>query len=441
MAIPEGVAVNEARYYACDFGDASARLFWVENRLHCGLTPSRALVFRNARETGLFDDLVRREYILPVKPIVSTDEDFAIVLELELMPRVSYCYEWCPPMWKAATLHLLDLLLVLSCGGLTLEEPNPWNLLFNGPKPVYIHPGSLVPFSIETARRGFEKVCRFFLRPLLLSDAGLGHVARRLQHDVHEGVAPGDTLSGNPAWLAWRADTQEDFERFLSRVRTQVDQIEAKGRTTKFSDYYVDGAYVAPTLTYKTRVMERLLDELRPSSVVDVGSNTGRYSRLASHRGCDVIAMDFDESCICRLFETVRQAGETLLSLVMDFTNPSPGYGICNDWFPPATSRLRGDLVLGLALEHHLVFGRHRLTFDQIARGFASFCDRSLLVEFVPPGVDTNANPLEWRPESESWYKLECFAAAFEKKFESVNPLPPDPESPRRLLLCQRPRA
>src|SRR5260370_27983471 len=113
----------------------------------------------------------------------------------------------------------------------------------------------------------------------------------------------------------------------------------------------------------------------------------------------------------------------------MDFANPPPGYGVCNEWFPSATSRSRSELVLGLAVAHHFVFGRHRLSLDEVARGFASFCDDSLLVEFVPLGADANANPREWRPDSEGWYNLERFADAFAQELDRVNVLVEDPDS------------
>jgi hypothetical protein len=138
---------------------------------------------------------------------------------------------------------------------------------------------------------------------------------------------------------------------------------------------------------------------------------------------------------VSRLYEDLRGSDETVLPLVLDFTNPSPGYGVCNDWFPPATERLRSELVLGFALEHHLVFGRHRLNFPEFARGIASFSSKAALVEFIEPTADLRSK--EWRPESTDWYCVERFADAFRPHFREVLILPGRPNG-RRLVFCDR---
>jgi hypothetical protein len=99
----------------------------------------------------------------------------------------------------------------------------------------------------------------------------------------------------------------------------------------------------------------------------------------------------------------------------------------------PANERLQADLVLALALVHHLVFS-YRFEFQAIVAALAAFTRRALLVEFVPPDDEHVGR---WRPETRPWYALAGFEAALRAEFARVDVFPSHPE-PRVLLLCSR---
>jgi hypothetical protein len=183
--------------------------------------------------------------------------------------------------------------------------------------------------------------------------------------------------------------------------------------------------------------VHRVLKELQPRTVLDLAGNLGWYARLAAVEGAEVISSDIDETCANRLYRRLRQEHARVLPLVLDLNDPSPGYGVDNHWFPPATERLKSDLVLALAVTHHLVLAGFRLGFDQVIRSLASFTRRALLVEFVP--LDSEGCPYDRnsRPDANSWYDLDHFICALRAEFRSVSVVPNPPKA-RRLLLCER---
>jgi hypothetical protein len=71
-----------------------------------------------------------------------------------------------------------------------------------------------------------------------------------------------------------------------------------------------------------------------------------------------VVAADFDEAVIDSLARRVRSGGPpNLLPLVVDLTDPSPALGWRNRERASFESRAQPDLVLALALVHHLAIG------------------------------------------------------------------------------------
>jgi SAM-dependent methyltransferase len=237
--------------------------------------------------------------------------------------------------------------------------------------------------------------------------------------------------------MLWKPSAVKRFRLdFLQQVRREVEGIIIPSFKTEWLEYY-DGFFpsFSPSdeWTAKHISVHQALSDLKPDSVLDIGSNRGWYSQLATLQGSRVVAFDVDEGCITQLYYDSKEKNLPILPLVMDFRNPSPGYGLCNQWLAPATERLKCDMVLALALIHHLVFKQH-LNFDQIINGLSIFSKRWLLVEFIPRD---DRYVREWWSERFSWYTLDNFISALKKQFHNVRILPSYPE-PRVLLLCEK---
>jgi SAM-dependent methyltransferase len=182
----------------------------------------------------------------------------------------------------------------------------------------------------------------------------------------------------------------------------------------------------------KQTVLERMLEEERIESVVDIGANSGHYARIAARDGREVIAADFDPVLVDSIFDETIRTGESIYPVVLDFCHPTPGQGVDGSWFPPANERLRADLVLCFALSHHLIFGKYRLDFEEVARGIRSFARSWAIVEYV--GFES-VHPIEWRPDAAAWYSVDNFAAVLRRHFRVVEVLNPAKDG-RRLLVC-----
>jgi hypothetical protein len=218
--------------------------------------------------------------------------------------------------------------------------------------------------------------------------------------------------------------TRDPKPGFVDSLQALVRNL-APGRFhTEWMNYYRDAShYSSQAECSKKRAVETVLERTRPSLVYDIGGNTGEYSRLATARAIDCVCYDIDPMCVHHNYERARAENDThMLPLLMDFSNPSPSLGFDLRERTSFIERSRGDLVLALALIHHL-----RITanapFEMIAR-FLARLGRQLLIEFVPKHDIKAQVLLQSRPDTFQDYTENGFRTSFERHFEFQDSFP-----------------
>jgi hypothetical protein len=427
-------AKQNPHFFARSFGDPLSHLLWADRgRLQCGVLPSHAEFVTSLMTTGVLKGLVDDQILAPFTVSLDCDE-YPLALFFEAPRLTSYVYEWSYAAWKDAALFYLNCLSRLAARGLTLRNPHAWNLSYDGVGFRLLNPGSIVPLSRDVLSRSLQKLERFFINPLKLAASGNGKAARSLLRDIHEGV-PDSLLQGAEA----NRPGTHSMEEVVDEYRDRVAALHVSCTPVKWVEYYEERRFMeGSSWNLKANVLRRNLFELQPTSVMDIGGNTGYYSRIATEHCRTVVCCDVDDFYVSQLHREQKGVSANIVPLVLDLTNPSPALGVDGGWFPSATARLRADLVLAFALEHHLVFGRHRLNFDQFARAIWSFSSRCALVEFVPPYK--NLHHASWRPECVEWYHAEGFQRHFERYFERVILVSKAPDG-RQLFRCDGPVA
>src|ERR1700733_9969072 len=90
-----GLQQAERRSSSRPFGNPLAQLSWSENEtLCCGLRGDRAELLRGLDRQGFLASLTKQGFPAPLEVVQSGSPDYASVLRLVRMPRVSYCHEW-----------------------------------------------------------------------------------------------------------------------------------------------------------------------------------------------------------------------------------------------------------------------------------------------------------------------------------------------------------
>jgi SAM-dependent methyltransferase len=225
-------------------------------------------------------------------------------------------------------------------------------------------------------------------------------------------------------------------DRLLRRItRTKLNPEDGR-----WSQYYDDALMMPPPWerprdewTLKESSVASMLERLQPKSVLDVGSNQGWFALMAEERGASVVAMDTDEIAVNHLYQEVSAAERTVLPLIMDVCSSTPQRELGIGTVQSAAERFSSDLVMVLAVAHHLV-SREQARPQRLAHLLAPFCKQHLLLEFVPIGDSW------WTPsrelESRGW-TLDLLISAFSDLFELLAVEPSYPEG-RQLLLLRR---
>ena len=202
----------------------------------------------------------------------------------------------------------------------------------------------------------------------------------------------------------------------IASLEASVRRLDWKPTGTEWTDYYEATNYSEAAHERKSALVASFIDEQAPQSVWDLGANTGVFSRLASQRGACTLAFDGDPAAVEKNYRQVRENGEThLLPLVMDLTNPSSGTGWDESEREGLRERGPADLVLALALVHHLTISNN-VPLERVARFFHGL-GRALLVEFVPKSDSQVARLLATREDIFPDYTQDGFEKAFASCF------------------------
>jgi hypothetical protein len=415
---------EEVRFHPHSFGDPAGRLFWWRGDLYRGVRAVAAPFVAEAVQSVL-PRLVEKRLVPPTIPTDLVADGFELVLRHEQVPFTAYPTEWCPEMLREASLLYLDLVVELADDGLGIKDMNPWNIVFDGPRPLFVDVMSIAP--LETCLGSFseERFRRNYLDPLRLMGQGHSKLARALLPE-NGGVDPAvfSLLGGRDRW-AQLARVRARFRRsprdHVALARSLRKEVE--GVELPVAD---DAAEEHPDTA-----IAQAVDELRPASVLELRTTTGMAAILAARHGACGIAFFDTDAHANRAFAAARSEDVWLLPLVLDFTKPTPAIGSFDHFSIAAVDRLRSDLVVSGDAVHYAVVDRV-FPFEHVAEALAAFSSRYALV-WMPEPTSLPSEVLERAP----WYGAPAFLDALGSRFAEVKPLSSAPTG-SDLFLCRK---
>ena len=203
---------------------------------------------------------------------------------------------------------------------------------------------------------------------------------------------------------------------------------------SEWSSYYADQPSYAPeAFARKLDLVTGWLHRLQPATVWDLGANTGQFSKVAAKQGAHAVALDSDPACVDTLYREARADKlDTLLPLVADLTSPSPAIGWANVERQTLEQRGPADLILALAVVHHLAIGNN-VPLTAVADYFSRI-GRRAIVEFVPKSDPMVQRMMASRADVFESYTAEEFERAFSARF-TIEQRAVIPTSDRLLYL------
>jgi ribosomal protein L11 methylase PrmA len=190
-----------------------------------------------------------------------------------------------------------------------------------------------------------------------------------------------------------------------------------------WADYADNTSYDASATAAKSAAVSTALRAAGGTRAWDLGANTGRYSRLAAAEGYRVVAMDIDEGAVERAYLAIREDGRTdITPLLADLTDPSPPLGWGSAERKGLLERIDTDVILALALVHHLAIGSN-VPLPMVASLFARLSPHAV-VEWVPKEDAMVKRLLASREDVFDDYTEAGFEAAFRAHFDLLSKTP-----------------
>ncbi|MGV3618777.1 MAG: SAM-dependent methyltransferase [Fimbriimonas sp.] len=384
------------------------------------------------------------------------------VLAPERVPFVSYPYEWCFGQLRDAALLTLDAMDRALAKGMILKDASAYNVQFLRGKPILIDTLSFTTYREGEPWVAYRQFCQHFLAPLALMayvDVRLAGLLRvhvdGIPLDLAARLLPAMTRvrPGLLTHLHLHAKAQSSAGESsgrkphisLTALRALVDSLRDTIRglpwnppKTAWGDYYGNTNYADEAMAAKRALVAGAIDAVRPKPATcwDLGANTGEFSILAAERGIETVAWDVDPVAVQRAYEAIQERWETrLLPLLQDLTNPSPDQGWAQTERDSLAARGPVDLLMALALIHHLAIGNN-VPLPSVARSFAGL-GRHLVIEFVPKEDSQVARMLSTREDVFPDYTQAGFEAAFDADFEVLR-REAIPGTTRTLYLMRR---
>ena len=186
--------------------------------------------------------------------------------------------------------------------------------------------------------------------------------------------------------------------------------------------------YDSQSLTLKRERINEWLGRCAPKWVLDLGCNTGEFSRMAADHSAHVVSVDADHASVQALYRA-SNGSACIYPVVAPLDDLSGGRGWLGSESPGLADRLTGrfDLVMMLALVHHLAIA-------QLARRFTR---GHLIVEWLAPDDVQVVRLCEQRRRDPAEFSLEAQRRAFAQAGFAVESETPLAQGRRVLALLK----
>lgn len=416
------------------FRDPASNVYAGEDQVYREIYPPYFKEYDHFMDT-VYPELLAEEWIIPHKELSRTAE--RIVIAPEMIDFISYPYEWTFTDLKRAALTTLRINQVALKHGMMLKDASAYNIQWYKGSWRLIDTCSFM-FRLDTPWPAYSQFLRHFVNPLLLMKYVHTH-ENKLSQIYLDGLTTGYTSNRLPwsakfwpgYWIHVYSQTWADVfktERtrpprmstialtaFLTNLYTFVQGLEYKPVLDRGWIKYAElGSYTEAALKRKKEIVSSFLGFIRGRRLLDLGANTGEYSRMAGMRKWDVLAVDADHDC---MFNLNQWQTSNILPLVVDLNNPPPAIGWANRERRAFWDRIgKVDCTLALALIHHLSI-RNNVPLGMVADLLADHT-RYLIVEFVPQEDKQAKRLLAGKNIPE--YSRTVFLDEFSRRFKTI---------------------
>ena len=388
--------------------------------------------------SGLYDRLVADGLLIPHKEIAPglTDNTYYRVLEPQWIPFISLPYEWTANQWKETLLTFLKISRISIEYGMILKDATPFNFCFFEGHCIFFDTLSFEMYHEGAPWMAYRQFCETLLGPFALICFNDVQWANMFQSDINGWPLP--FISKNLPFRTWfnplllmhihlhagvavrkkgayegksRGFTREKLTMLWKLMEGAILKWTYKTPRSNWDAYYDTGILSEKYLADKTTIVTNWIAEIKPEQVIDLGANNGER----------VIAIESDHKCVEQVRKKISQGHyQNIETVLADITLPTPATGWENQERLSLLQRLECDLLMALAVIHHICIGSN-VPLSFTARLFAKITTRYLLIEFVPRNDPRVISMLANRKDIFADYTEEVFLTVYQQYFKLLD--------------------
>ena len=391
------------------YKDYSARVFLKDGIYYRAILPEYQAEYDHLMSSGLYSELDETKLLISHQEVeISTEHQAYKILYPNQIDFLSLPFEWCYAQWRKVILSYLEINLIALKYGMILKDATPYNFCLQGGNALLFDTSSFAFFKEPNYWIAYRQFCEEMLGPFALMHYR-GMRWGRMTLASHQGL-PLDFVSQNLPFKSYlnlscllhihlhaKSYLKHGVQKDNSKGFTIEKLIEVflliKATVQKWNTYHQYPNYWSEYYDIDIETTEYLLDKQESvkaylasynlQSVLDLGANTGKFSELACHYADRVIALEFDKKCVDQIFKTIEKTGNMKLhALLGDLSQTSPDFGLLGKEHPSIFKRAKSDLVLVLALVHHLAITK-MIPFELITDLVYEFSNHFVLIEFI----------------------------------------------------------
>ena len=421
--------------------DEMGRVYELNGEIFREIQNEFSAFYKDIINSNFFKDLIKAG-LVETEIVENNSDSSQFILKHKAIKFASFYFEWSFDMLKDAALTTIALAEELNKHNLDLKDAHPYNILFDHTKPVFVDFSSITPLKSELNycwKRGFFAE---FIVPLLLMKKGYKKMGRTyfyMEDNPDKKRKLNDFLMkffwGYSACFSSRLTKAEQLEK----LKKYVSGIQVKDYKTRWQNYYKEEEWKMleeqTSITNKEKSVLAFLEIAKEQScktLLDVASNEGWFSRTAENMGFDVIAFDYDEVVINRLYCSIQKLDKNILPIVMDFTQPTRAHGINNIW-NEAMNRFACDVTISIAILHHLALCQN-VTFDHFAEKINRLTKKYAIVEFIGR---KDEHIQQWL-KGKDWYTEEELIKSMGKYFTLAGEAESNPSSRKTFFFKKK---
>lgn len=441
--------MNQGIRFKGTWKDPIGRIFELDDKIYRGIYPAKERLVLEMFESGLLNELTQKG-LFPKTRISDLKLDgFSLILEHERIEPLTYPYEWSFSMLKEAIIFLIELFETARKYGFTLTDCHLYNTTFKGCKPIYLDLGSFK----KPSRRSLLAFLSHFLdsynnvilwkrledleeydvnkiRSFLFfhykpsKNVDLKSILRyptskdlfnfilkrhRFIGKEWQRKPEGDLLRGLYEGALTLILESDLFIYHLHKLKEEIKSLELEIKTP-WEDYYGEKARLTPRFKKIIDYINSFCKDAK--TAVSLGANQGFLENaiLDNTHIERIVCQDVDPKAIDKGFNRYKERKDGKLMFFACYNLIFPIY---TNLLKPAYERLRSDVVLALALTHHLILDQG-CTMDFAIEEIKKYTRKYAFIEFMPLGLWVPGS----KPTLPDWYTRDNFRSVLLKHFD-----------------------